>query len=414
MTSTSLSSDSGMASSSCSSFVSNPRRILSSKSHSLALSEILPNYHPDAFSETDKRYRKPTYQRTLQKPVKWCIELVKSVIEGKVIGAVVISRWQEQKTDANNSIWIDNWYNVEDGQTRFDALLRFMKGDFIVEEYGSYENPEIRHIFDNYKVPVIEIEKANSQITNIEYFEALNDNFCMLQEGTPLSAADRYWVWLRDDANNFAGSPVINYALSLVTNNRFSHYFKNYLKIENISSSDQKTRKYITPLIALVSGALWGDKYSNEKYFKHVEILRKPINGEEKANTERLLELVFQTIEMAYERLPKFKNERIGERFNKPQKFTATMILDFRKTQHLLCKEKNHYESKVNDTREKWVTLINKVRYAHYKNDDKKNTWIVKNVYNNLSSGQIRNITLRDIEARCQAVDEWWEAQNNN
>ena len=152
---------------------------------------------------------------------------------------------------------IEEWYNIEDGQTRLDAFKRFKEGQFSTK-YGPYSMESIQEIFNAYPVSIVLLEKASSRITNSEYFRALNRNFSDLQEGEPLKTHDRYWAWISDNENGFTGSPLIEYTRELVTNSHFKTAFSQFLRIDKLDKSNQNSRKQLTALVGLVSGALWG------------------------------------------------------------------------------------------------------------------------------------------------------------
>ena len=71
--------------------------------------------------------------------------------------------------------------------------------------------------------------------------------------------------------------PNCNCTVELVNENEtLSEYFTTILgvtKLSNRVSSNNKSRKLLAELIALVSGAVWGSEYTNCKYFTHVPIL---------------------------------------------------------------------------------------------------------------------------------------------
>ena len=141
------------------------------------------------------------------------------------------------------------YFNIEDGQTRLDAYQRFRNGDFTTR-YGNYE--DVSQKFDNYQHSVIMLRKVNALISDTDYFKALQENFSLLQEGTPLSTSDRYWAWFKNDDHNFAGSPIVNYTVELVNEHEtFSEYFTTILGVINLSieSSNNKSENYLLNLL---------------------------------------------------------------------------------------------------------------------------------------------------------------------
>lgn len=375
-------------------------RLIVSSSTTLSLSQILPNYDGNSFENATTLYRKPSYQRTLKKDVGWCIKLIESVLKGFTTGSITMSEWTTIAENDNGVLTPYTYYNIEDGQTRLDAYERFIAGEFETR-YGSYE--DVRQIFDNYQHSIIIQRKVNSNITDRDYFSALQENFSLLQEGTPLTASDRYWAWIRDDNHNYAGSPLVNYTVYLVNeHNELSNYFQNILSIGNLSNrntNQRNNRQMLASMISMVSGAIWGAEYSNCKYFTHIELLNREITYEEKDFAERLLQAIFTTINMALENMPRVRNEKIALYFNKPKKFIASMLEAFRLP--ILHNDTNVIADKINC----YVNLINHFRTAKLNLD---NNWLVNNVYNDLSAGSIRNLTQTDIIARTNAIAVWW------
>lgn len=76
-----------------------PRTILSTDAVIRNLGEILKHFDPDSFEKADTKYRKSSYQRNLDKPKIWNQSLVESILAGRSIGAIVMSKWTEYKTE---------------------------------------------------------------------------------------------------------------------------------------------------------------------------------------------------------------------------------------------------------------------------------------------------------------------------
>lgn len=375
-----------------------PAPILATSALTQTLGQILRSYDPESMERATTKFRKPSYQRIRHQTNDWCQAVVESILEGKTIGAMVMSKWHRV---ADGGV-IEEWYNIEDGQTRLDAFKRFKEGEFSTK-YGPYSMESIQEIFNAYPVSIVLLEKASSRITNSEYFRALNHNFSDLQEGEPLKTHDRYWAWISDNENGFTGSPLIEYTRDLVTNSHFKTAFSQFLRIDKLDKSNQNSRKQLTALVGIVSGALWGSEYSNEKYFRHVDKLECAISDEEKTAAEHLLQWMFGAIRLAFNTIPKRDNERIGDLFKKQNKFTAAMIEDMR--------EVHMDEPALKERSLKWAHVINSVRTAQHHGT--KN-WMNTYIFANLTDGQIRNMTPSDIEARRQAVNVWWETNKPN
>jgi hypothetical protein len=376
--------------------------IITASATSSSLSQILPYYDGIHFENATTLYRKPSYQRALRKSDEWCIKLVESIIKGYTTGSITMSEWTCIQM-VNDCPVPYTYFNIEDGQTRLDAYQRFRNGDFTTR-YGNYE--DVSQKFDNYQHSVIMLRKVNALISDTDYFKALQENFSLLQEGTPLSTSDRYWVWFKNDDHNFAGSPIVNYTVELVNEHEtLSEYFTTILgvaKLSNRVSSNNKSRKLLAELIALVSGAVWGSEYTNCKYFTHVPILTTEITDEEKAATERLLHAIFIIISNALEAMNRAPNERIASYFIKPHKFTSCMI------DALYTPIRENDENDILNISNCYLQLINSFRISKLNSD---NNWFNNNIYMNLTKGQTRNLTQADIIARKEAIKTWWDNQ---
>jgi len=361
-----------------------PKPVLSTKPTVLTILNILLSYDPDKMEKAKTKYRKPSYQRTQSREKSWCVNLVESIIEGKHIGSLTLSSWTTITKDNSGRQVIEGFYNVEDGQTRLDALKRFKQGEYSTK-YGNYDN--LKNIFDSYSLSITEISKADFNITDSEYFEELNENFSRLQDGRDLKVSDRYWAWCKDEDNNFAGSPLINYSLEIFS--EFEHDFKETMNVDYIKK-DHRYREHITGLVSLVSGSLWGSEYSNRSYFKHVPVINKDISNEVKEDCRNKLRTLFTIIKRVY-------SEKIAEK-GEPKK---TMFFNGNKITPLII-EDLHMGSIEN---EKWVSVINEYR-------DNKDFF--DSVFEGLSDGQRRNYQKKDISLKLDKINEWWNENSNN
>ena len=325
-----------------------PKNIIKSSSMTISVSQILQSYDPDMMERARTDYRKPSYQRIRTQSEMWCEQLIESMINGRTLGSLIMSEWNKF-VDGR----IDQWKNIEDGQTRLDAMKRFKEKQFSTK-YGSYDDENIRDIFNSYQLPVILQQKTSSDISDEEYFKELNENFSVLQEGKSLEAHDRYWTWNKDKEYNFEGSPLINYILELIQNPKFTQKFKDCMRLVALNNRDKKSRKDITHAVSLVSGAIWGSSYSNGSYYKHISKLQCEIEGEEKERCEKLLSHVFRAIEEVFKIKKIDHNEQIKTLFLHQKTFTAAMLEDFRD----VIDNNVEVQNKIN----KWVYVINEYR----------------------------------------------------
>jgi hypothetical protein len=391
--------------------------VLSRTVTQLTVEELLSNIDLENYERATSKYRKPFYQRGLKMPFEWGRKLVESILEEKSISCIHLSQWIKYVIDDTNDPQIDEFFNIEDGQTRLNSLLEF-KEDKFSTKYGSYKDKQIQSKFNSYQLPVVMLKKKHSRIRDSIYFRALNENFSRLQDGTPLSASDRYWGWFESSEVNFTGSPLVNYTVELVNSDAFCRQFDDYLGIKDLGRRNEKTRKHFADLIGLISGIWKGAEYFNAKYFVHVPIIQDEISDEEKSEIQRLLQMIFDIIDDVIDELPKYPREKFATYFKTTTRFTAAMTLDL--------KEAGTDTQLQTSKKMCWKTLINQSRREKYRDDQPNSTWLEDTVYSSptafsargdvparaLQLGEKRNAMERDIEARLEAVKNWWVTQN--
>ena len=206
--------------------LSNP--IIVSEPTTLTIGDILNSYDGPAFENATTTYRKPSYQRAFKQTPAWCRRLCESILQGWNIGCIIISEWTKLFVLGEGELSVEKFYNIEDGQTRIDAFVRFKNGEFTTK-FGDYESLKAR--FEAYRLIICLQKKAAPRVPDNIYHRQLLENFSLLQEGRPLSDSDRYFVWVRDNENGVTGSPLVNTTLSLV-NETFPNTFCGICKFE--------------------------------------------------------------------------------------------------------------------------------------------------------------------------------------
>ena len=377
-----------------------PQPLFTIKNHSIRLIDILSEYDPDKWEKATSKYRKPRYQRyprgKSKEDIEWCKELVKTVLFQGIIGCIVMSK--HNKIMISDGVpYNEEWYNIEDGQTRLDALLRF-KNDEFKTEYGDYQH--VKDKFDNYHISVIIAEKADQRTSEDVYFRELVKNFDKLQRSKPLSNADRYYAHIEEyrmvDGSKqiiYAGSPIVNYTIDLV--DKYKEQFRIIFGFKMISGEDGWMRKKIHEIVGLISGMIWGPEYLNGKFMNHMPVLFKDITEEQKATCDKYIQRLFMIAEWAFGVLPKIKGEHSSTYFTSAN-IGSLIIL-------------NCYNDKQPCSPDRWVLLLNTYRNKKLslQYDDNFKEWLIENVYLNLNAGHQRNCLAVDIEARLKAVNEW-------
>lgn len=372
--------------------------IITSHPETRTICEILSSYDGPAFEKATTTYRKPSYQRSLQKSDDWCKDLIESALRGYSIGALIMSQWTK-KFQLEDSEGFETFFNVEDGQTRLDALDRFVKGNFTTK-YGGYEVPRVKAKFDNIKLPVIVQRKAKPRISDKVYHKQLLDNFSKLQEGTTLSNSDRYFVWVMDLPNGIEGSPLVNFTLKF-TNTQFGAQFKEFMNLDKIDSrSGHKCRQNLADAVALVSACWRGPGYANNSYHKHLDILMEEWSEEDVERVTQFLKIIFATIKSNFLKYKKQKSEHIKKVFLGARTYLGAMISDL-------------YDAPNQDRTNfinKWSTLISIHRHMKRRDGpDHANEWLHKTVYAGLSNDEITRVAAAEFRLKCAKVSEWWE-----
>ena len=386
-------------------FTPPPQPLFTIKNHSIRLIDILSEYDPDKWEKATSKYRKPRYQRyprgKSKEDIEWCKELVKTVLFQGIIGGIVMSK--HNKIVISDGVpYNEEWYNIEDGQTRLDALLRFRNDEFKTE-YGDYQY--VKDTFDNYHISVIIAEKADQRTSEDVYFKELVTNFDKLQRSKPLSNADRYYAHIQeyriiDDSKQiiYAGSPIVNYTIELVE--KYKKSFSTIFGLKMISGEDGWMRKKIQEIVGLISGMIWGPEYLNGKFMNHMPILFEEITDEQKSTCDEYIQQIFKVAENAFGVLPKIKGEHSSSYFTIAN-LSSLIVLDCCNNQH---KEDDAFQMR-------WLSLLNtyrkKKKDGEYDNNFKE--WLIENVYFNLNAGHQRNCMAVDIEARLKAVNEWYD-----
>lgn len=358
------------------------QQVLQQTSQSIPLYEIYESYDRERWENAITRYRKPSYQRTQKRSNQWCASLIDSILCGKSIGAFHFSEW----TDTTGT-----YYNVEDGQTRLDAVMRFVEGN-IESFHGTFENlsPEMRRRLDNYKICMILQRKKDNSITDQTYFKALNENFTLLNDnGRKLTSSDMFCCQFPDPSTEFSGAPLILYSIEFV-NDIFQDFFETILNVQ-MTNRIENSRKKIDNLVAIVSGSIYGCAYAKGGYRNKVDILYEVVSDEVKQLGIRRLRTIFETFTYALAEYPRQSRERLYDLFGKPKKFIGAM----------LCDLEGNPNQDLQAFKEMWKWFINESRRRQ--NNGEVN-WVENNVYRTLSAANRRNTSRIDFHRRMQCV----------
>ena len=380
-----------------------PERILSKSADVKLLGDILADFNPDDYAQATTKYRKPSYQRGLNKSTVWNQSLVRSVLEGKAIGGVVMSKWEKAELNDQNEPTYTKYFNIEDGGTRLGALKKFYDGKFTTE-YGNIENEDVRKVFCDYRVAVELLEKTNDSTRDSRYFKELCTNFSLLQEGTPLTASDRYAAWAADEEFKFEGSPIVNFTIEQVDQNNI---YENCFGLKNIDPRG-KGRKNLAKGVALISGMFFGPQYANAQYFLHVPILNATLSVDAKTKFFIVSNLISKVIKHIQIKLPRWSNERFTGIFQNTAKFTGAMIADIYDAYPNQIPQDDSFNTFANEYKERWTKLINTWRsQIQTISRAKADEWLETVVYNDLDTANKRNSLEENLRQRMLAVRQW-------
>ena len=380
-----------------------PERILSKTADVKLLGDILAEFNPDDYAKATTKYRKPSYQRGLNKSTVWNQSLVCSVLEGKAIGGVVMSKWEKAELNDQNEPTYTKYFNIEDGGTRLGALKKFYDGKFTTE-YGDIENEDVKKTFNNYRVAVELLEKTNDSTRDSRYFKELCTNFSLLQEGTPLTASDRYAAWAADEEFKFEGSPIVNFTIEQVDQNNI---YENCFGLKNIDPRG-KGRKNLAKGVALISGMFFGPQYANAQYFLHVPILNATLSVDAKTKFFIVSNLIAKVIKHIQIKLPRWSNERFTGIFQNTAKFTGAMIADIYDAYPNQIPQDDNFNTFANEYKERWTKLINTWRsQIQTISRAKADEWLETVVYKDLDTANKRNSLEENLRQRMLAVRQW-------
>ena len=370
-----------------------PEQIIQRNAEVHLLRDILPHFDPDHFDKAKTKYRKPSYQRDLSKSNSWNKALINSILQGKAIGGIVMSKWSKS-VDGE----VDTYYNIEDGGTRLGACKKFFLGEF-ESDYGGIDQAEIKDRFLNYKVAVEILDKAHIRKKNSAYFEELCHNFSLLQEGTPLSASDRYAANVSDNEFSFGGSPIVNFTIKEISEDE---NYKTYFGLYDVKPRGSN-RKKLASSVALISGMVLGPKFANTQYFLHVPILYKLISKAAQAKFQVLKNLIIQTIKNIELGLPAWMYERFTSYFSNCTKFVGSMIADIYDKYPNKIEIDNQFQLYSKAFIKRWTKVINQWRKNLQEKDrSKADEWLETTVY--LDTANKRNSLEENLRQRMFAV----------
>jgi hypothetical protein len=351
------------------------------------LSGLLKKYNPDVWEKSTLKYRKPTYQRINNKNKKWKQDLVVSIIRGMSIGTITLSSHTEQRGLTS----FFTYFNIQNGQTRLDALKKFSMGIFALSDgrkYGDLDEGE-RERFDSYEIHAEILSKGYSEMSDCKYTKMLIENFRLLNlSASTLSCSDQFWAYC-------SLSPLVDTSLALYR--KYTTEFKKYISPSGISHDIDNQRQNLAIWVGIVSGLLYGSELVNTNYRSKIQYLEKEISIDMIRECETDLDLIFETIKKAFVVMPLKKNERTSK-FKSLPKCLGLMIVDINCPTAAAA---NLYEQHLN-FENLWIKYINV-----WRNDWQK--IFHRTIFAELGDGAARNSLKKDLVEKTKLVRKWYK-----
>ena len=202
-----------------------PRRTISQH----ALIDII---HPDVFQPRTeliqqdiirKQYRIPEHQRFPAWSTKKKQSLVESVLNNWPIHAIILSKHVEQHFSYDDQEpTFNEYFNIEDGQTRLSALQDFFLDKFPTTDTNGllYSQLSIQEqtYFTSYQISTEVFTMTGNRAATIDCMANIFDR---LNSGTPLGNNAKYYARKQ--------TPIVDYSLRLSIDDTFRDWFNKYI-----------------------------------------------------------------------------------------------------------------------------------------------------------------------------------------
>lgn len=321
-----------------------------------------------ARSSSKLLYRIPEHQRFPQwnKEQKW--GLIDTVFRNYTMSGIVLS---EKKVMKNGKM--ENYYDIEDGQTRLSILQDFHACRFALSNDLTFDDLDLedQKRFLDYNITK-EIIQNNSR-TLEDYDNHIHEMFERLQGGKRLTDVDKYW--------NRSKSPLVKFAISII---------KTYGNDFNIKNFSDKKRKGLTNICGLIGGFLYGSNNNKMGYspaFRHqIHNLNKEITNSQRDSVINFIKYYISIKNDSYSIIPKNKDEKDLD-FKNNAKYINMIMLDY----------KDHTNNK-----KIWIDYF--ILSRHNPNFSTGTC----SIYNNLTKANKQNNSEENIRVRLNRVKEFY------
>jgi Protein of unknown function DUF262 len=280
----------------------------------VALHMVLDNFDPNESRNLGtKRYRTPPYQRFDSWSIKTKQNLIDTVLQYAPLPVFFVTSHAEVSAGGN----IQQYFNIQDGQTRLSTLYNFMQNKFQAEDRRFFNDlsDEERARFRNYPIMLI-ISEKNPEISDREFEEILAERFERVNSGKSLSDNDKFHARL--------GTPVMRLVTSLRSSPEFGMLLKKYCWSKLGMGT---TRPGLKEMAAIIMSVINKDSnFITTSYSLNGQrMVTTEVGAEDIERVSSFLRWYFDSIELAIPNVAKPKSAI----FNKIPSILGMMLFDW-------------------------------------------------------------------------------------
>ena len=350
------------------------RRKVSRDRSSKAVHTIIEFFDPEESRNlgTTKRYRIPAHQRFPSWPEEVKQKLIDTILQDYPLGSIIATSHVEISVGGI----VQQYFNIQDGQTRLTALHEFANNKFPTKDGRYYRDitEDERARFRNYQISWELIEKADGT-TDREFDEIIADMFERLNSGKPLTDNDKYHARL--------STPVMQLVEMLKTSPEFGLQLKKYCW-PDIGGGKKFTG--LKEMVAILMSIIHHDSHfiTTSYALNGGRMVRTDVTPENVEEVSRFLRKYFSIIERAIPNAVKLSRGI----FNKVPSTLGMILHDW-------------IEQSGNTRDVMWINFI-KAQHEH------KDTFI-KELFKSLNDGDRRCATISAFNAKTREVVSQFE-----
>lgn len=267
--------------------------------------KFLPPTTQDSVS--DKPFRIPDYQRFYT----WDIDRQNCLIDTVMVNfpchAIILSQHAVIKDGS-----IDEFHNIEDGQQRLTTLHNYKYGKCdtkVLYEGKTYNelSASEKETFDTYQVPCQIISKNDKKVPNSVFENAMVTIFERLNQGKPLSDAEKFHARKNTPIVHFATKELPNYPI-------LKHGFNAFIGPVGTGKSFRLFNNLPGVVLTIIRGT---PECATTSFLRLCNKLNDQITHEEKQMVVNIMADWFRVLNFAYTGVNAIPNETVGKRFEK-------------------------------------------------------------------------------------------------